>query len=57
MKLGFVISETTMSRYVPRLPAEPDQVKRWERTISARVFARSSRTTIWREITKVLATS
>ncbi len=29
MKLGFVISETTVSRHMPRLPAEPDQVKRW----------------------------
>ena len=29
MKLGFVISEKTVSRYMPRLPAEPDQVKRW----------------------------
>ena len=28
-KLGFLISETTVSRYMPRLPAEPDQVKRW----------------------------
>ena len=29
MKLGFIISEKTVSRYMPRLPAEPDQVKRW----------------------------
>ena len=28
-KLGFVISEMTVSRYMPRLPAEPDLVKRW----------------------------
>jgi len=28
-KLGFIISEQTVSRYMPRLPAEPDQVKRW----------------------------
>ena len=28
-KLGFIISEKTVSRYTPRLPAEPDQVKRW----------------------------
>ena len=28
-KLGFTISEKTVSRYMPRLPAEPDQVKRW----------------------------
>ena len=28
-KLGFIISEKTVSRYMPRLPAEPDQVKRW----------------------------
>jgi transposase InsO family protein len=28
-KLGFVISEMTVSRYLPRHPAEPDQVKRW----------------------------
>ncbi len=25
----FVISEITVSRYMPRRPAEPDQVKRW----------------------------
>ena len=28
-KLGFVISESTVSRYLPRRPAEPDQLKRW----------------------------
>jgi hypothetical protein len=28
-KLGFVVSEVTVSRYLPRRPAEPDQVKRW----------------------------
>ncbi len=28
-KLGFIISEKTVSRYMPRLSAEPDQVKRW----------------------------
>ena len=28
-KLGFIISEKTVSRYMPRLPAEPDQVTRW----------------------------
>ncbi len=28
-KLGFIISEKNVSRYMPRLPAEPDQVKRW----------------------------
>jgi hypothetical protein len=28
-QLGFVLSEITVSRYLPRLPAEPDQVKRW----------------------------
>ena len=28
-KLGFIISEKTVSRYMPRLPAEPDPVKRW----------------------------
>jgi hypothetical protein len=28
-KLGFVISEITVSRYLPRRPAEPDQLKRW----------------------------
>ena len=28
-KLGFIISEITVSRYMPRRPAEPDQVKRW----------------------------
>ena len=28
-KLRFIISDKTVSRYMPRLPAEPDQVKRW----------------------------
>ena len=28
-KLGFIVSEITVSRYMPRRPAEPDQVKRW----------------------------
>jgi len=28
-QLGFVISEITVSRYLPRPPAEPDQLKRW----------------------------
>ena len=28
-KLGFVISEATVSRYMPRRPPEPDQLKRW----------------------------
>ena len=28
-KLGFIISEKTVSRYIPRRPAEPDEVKRW----------------------------
>lgn len=28
-KLGFLVSEMTVSRYMPRRPAEPDQVKRW----------------------------
>ena len=28
-KLGFIISESTVSRYMPRRPAEPDRVKRW----------------------------
>ena len=28
-KLGFVVSEVTVSRYLPRRPAEPEQVKRW----------------------------
>ena len=28
-KLGFVVSEKTVSRYLPRRPVEPDQVKRW----------------------------
>ncbi len=27
--LGFIVSEMTVSRYLPRRPAEPDQVKRW----------------------------
>ena len=29
MKLGFVVSEITVSRYMPRRPADPDQLKRW----------------------------
>ncbi len=29
MKLGFGVSEITVSRYLPRRPAEPDEVKRW----------------------------
>jgi hypothetical protein len=29
LKLGFVISEITVSRYMPRGPADPDQLKRW----------------------------
>ncbi len=29
MKLGFAVSEITVSRYVPRRPVEPDQLKRW----------------------------
>ena len=29
MKLGFAVSEMTVSRYMPRRPVEPDQVKRW----------------------------
>ncbi len=28
-KLGFVVSEATVSRYLPRRPVDPDQVKRW----------------------------
>ena len=28
-KLGFIISEITVSRYLPRRPVEPDQLKRW----------------------------
>jgi hypothetical protein len=28
-KLGFVVSEITVSRYLPRRPSDPDQVKRW----------------------------
>ncbi len=28
-KLGFLVSEMTVSRYSPRQPAEPDQLKRW----------------------------
>ncbi len=28
-KLGSIISEKTVSRYMPRLPAAADQVKRW----------------------------
>jgi hypothetical protein len=29
MKLGFEVSEATVSRYLPRRPADPDQLKRW----------------------------
>jgi hypothetical protein len=29
LKLGFVVSEITVSRYMPRGPADPDQLKRW----------------------------
>lgn len=29
LKLGFAVSQMTVSRYMPRRPAEPDQVKRW----------------------------
>ena len=28
-KLGFIVSEMTVSRYLSRRPTEPDQVKRW----------------------------
>jgi len=28
-KLGFEVSEATVSRYMLRLPADPDQLKRW----------------------------
>ena len=28
-KLGFVVSETTVSRYLPRRPPDPEQVQRW----------------------------
>jgi hypothetical protein len=27
--LGFVVSERTVSRYMPRKPAQPDAIKRW----------------------------
>ena len=29
VKLGFAVSEITVSRYMPRRPADPDQLKRW----------------------------
>ena len=29
LKLGFEVSESTVSRYMPRRPVEPDKVKRW----------------------------
>jgi putative transposase len=29
IKLGFVVSEITVSRYMPRRPADPAQLKRW----------------------------
>ena len=28
-KLGFIVSEMTVSRYLPQRPTEPGQVKRW----------------------------
>lgn len=28
-KLGFIVSEATVSRYMPRRPADPDVLKRW----------------------------
>ncbi len=28
-KLGFIVSEITVSRHMPRRPSEPDRVKRW----------------------------
>ena len=28
-KLGFILSEVTVSQYMPRRPAKPDQVRRW----------------------------
>ncbi len=38
-KLGFIVSEKTVSRYMPRRSAEPDEVKRWV------AFLRTTRTT------------
>ncbi len=29
VKLGFAVSEITVSRYMPRRPADPDQLRRW----------------------------
>jgi len=29
LKLGFVVSETTVSRYLVRYPADPEQIRRW----------------------------
>ena len=29
LKLGFDVSEITVSRYMPRRPVDPDKVKRW----------------------------
>ena len=29
LKLGFEVSESTVSRYMPRRPVEPDKLKRW----------------------------
>ncbi len=29
LKLGFVVSEVMVSRYMPRRPVDPDQLKRW----------------------------
>ncbi len=29
VKLGFAVSEITVSRYMPRRPADPDRLKRW----------------------------
>jgi len=32
-KLGFLVSERTVSRYMPKKPAGPDAVERWKRLL------------------------
>lgn len=31
LKLGFIVSQATVSRHLPKRPAEPDKVERWKR--------------------------
>lgn len=39
LKLGFEISEITVSRYMPRRPVDPDQLKRWIRSCRRELLA------------------